>query len=103
MAEIYPLGKNRIFYRPQGFIVGLLLTVDMINPRLKLDNQNSNNDKLELIEFGDGLYYFDYLFSLEGTYIGTFYENGVKKTSQAFSTKRIPAFSEPFRGPQVIG
>lgn len=105
MAEIYPLGKNRIFYRPQGFVEGLIVTVDMIDPRLKLNNQNDNDDMIMLIEFGEGLYYFDYSFSLEGTYIGIFYENGKKRTSQAFSTRRIPAATKPFifRGDQVIG
>lgn len=103
MAEIYPLGKNRIFYRPQGFVEGLTVTVDMIDPDLQDD------DGVELTEFRAGLYYFDYYFSIEGTYIGIFYEDGKKRTSQAFSTRKLPARVDvteggfrPFLGDNVV-
>ena len=86
MAEIYPLGQNRIFYRPRRFVTGLEITVEIIDPGLK----NHDEIPVEELEETPGLYSFVYDFTKEGTYIGIFYEGGEKVTSQAFSTRRIP-------------
>ena len=97
MAEIYPLGENRIFYRTQGFIEDLFIAVTMTDPDL------ITAFTIFLTEFDGGLYYFDYTFLKSGTYIGVFYEDGVKRTSQAFSTRRIPAKGmSTFLGSNVI-
>jgi len=88
VAEIYPLGQNRIFYRPQGFTPDLDVWVVMVDTNLvrgekkKLDKLDHKNEL--------GLYYFWYTFSKEGTYVGIFYEGDKKVTSQAYSTRRLP-------------
>lgn len=98
MAEIYPLGKNTIFYRPQGFTEGLTVTVDMVDPDLENHNGIILTELEKTSEFDGGLYYFEYNFIKEGTYIGIFYEEGEKVTSQAFSTRRIPT-----QGLRILG
>lgn len=106
MAEIYPLGENRIFYRTSTVPPPDKIEVDLLDPEL-------NNDRIELTSVVDskgldisGLYYFEANFSKEGTYIAIFYENGsdIPRASQAFSTRRIPAEGEfKYKGLNVIG
>lgn len=108
MAEIYPLGQNRIFYRTSPLSNPVEVTADLLDP----DLNNHVHIVLEKVVDLDesiipGLYYFEPFFSLEGTYIAIFYEDGVEKTSQAFSTRKIPTVSEgggfrSFRGENVI-
>lgn len=104
MAEIYPLGKNRIFYRTRTLPVPGVVIVNLIDPNLK------NDISIELIgvEIVSGLFYFEAIFSLEGTYIAIFYEDGKEKIAQSFSTRKLPAVVEEigrfrsFRGNNVI-
>jgi len=85
MAEEYSVGQNRIFYRPRGFVSGMNIKVEMVDPNLDTE------DFIELTEVEDkGLYYFEYVFSVVGTYIGIFYENEVKFSSKAFGVKKGP-------------
>lgn len=102
MAEIYPIGQNRIFYRSQGFTPGLNISVEMLDPELEMGSR----DDLDETEH-PGLYYFDYVFLLEGTYIGIFYEGDDRIASQAFSTRNLPTdlgsnISGRYKGPNVL-
>ncbi|MHA1883070.1 MAG: hypothetical protein ACTSUO_08500 [Candidatus Thorarchaeota archaeon] len=82
MAERYSFGSNRIFYRSASFKEGLQVSVDLLSPNLIV------HKGISLVEVGSGIYYFDYDFLQEGVWVGIFYENGVKKTSQNFLIER---------------
>ena len=106
MAEIYPLGKNRLFYKTSSKSLPDEVTADLIDSELnKLPNL-----LLKSVENVPGLYYFEPFFSKEGTYIVIYYEwrigdpTPTEKTSQGFSTRRIPAESRPrpYPGDNVI-
>ena len=105
MAEIYPLGKNRIFYRTRTLPVPGIVTVNIIDPNLN----NDISTELIGVDIVSGLFYFEATFSMEGTYVAIFYEDGKEKTAQAFSTRKLPAVVEGrdrFRsspGDNVIG
>jgi len=104
MAEIYPLGKNRLFYKSASNINTGKLTVHLVDPDLIYTEVAIELIKVEGVL---GLYYFEATFSKEGTYIAIFYEDGREKISQAFSTRRIPAEGVlrivRAKGPNVIG
>jgi len=84
MAEVYPPGVNRIFYQASGFRTGLEVKVDVLKPDF------TNHEKF-LTEIGGGLYYFDFNFYQEGTWIGVFYEDGEKKKTQPWSIRKEPS------------
>lgn len=79
MAEIYTRGHHRIFYRSTNFTAGFVVLVDMLYEDLSRVLYQER-----LLEVGGGLYYFDCSFSLYGTYVGVFYENSVKVSTQNF-------------------
>jgi len=110
VAEIYPLGKNRLFYKTSSKYLPDEVTADLIDSELN----KLTNLLLKSVENVPGLYYFEPFFSKEGTYIVIYYEWRIgdpaptEKTSQGFSTRRIPAEVEVKirkgdRGPNVIG
>ncbi len=82
MAEQYPPGVNRIFYKSTGFIEGLTVSVDILYPDM------NDDDGIILIEVGGGLYYFDYDFPSIGVYAAVFYEDGVKRCPQVYNIRR---------------
>lgn len=84
MAEIYPPGRTRLFYRSSGFTPGLSVTANVLSSSLVWING------LLLYEVGDGIYYLDVEFSL-GTYSITFFENGEPVTTQNFLIKSNPS------------
>jgi len=97
MAEIYPLGSNRIVYRSTNFAGGLGIFVDLYGP------DGLRMPSVPLTELGEGLYYFEFTFSKLGIYTGLFYENGTKRTSQNFNIRGNPDGGfRPFRGDNVI-
>lgn len=83
MAEIYPPGINRIFYRATSFRIGLEIKANIIDPNLCSDIWMI----LTEITNVKGLYYFDFNFSV-GPYIIYFYENNIEKWSQAYSIRK---------------
>lgn len=82
MAERYPPGRHRIFYRSTSFQEGMSVSMKMLNP------DDVWSEEVELDDVGNGLYKFEFLFNREGTWIGLFYENGVKRVSQNFLVMR---------------
>lgn len=78
MAERYPSGENRIFYRSIGFREGIVVTMDIISPSL------SWNEGILLTEVGKGLYFLDFDFYEDGTYGAVVYENGQEVISQTY-------------------
>jgi len=82
MAERYPPGRHRIFYRSTSFQSGLDVTVIMLGP------DDVWTDEVPLEDVGNGLYRLDYLFNREGTWVGLFSEDGVKKVTQNFLVLR---------------
>jgi hypothetical protein len=78
MAEDYPPGLSRLWYRSSGFKEGQIVTADFRDPHLK------KYLGLNFVEAGDGLYYLDYQFRTLGIHIAIIYENGIKVTSQNF-------------------
>ena len=83
MASLYSIGVNRISYRARGFAIGKTVTAYMWPPDL------AQSSLLSLTEIGEGLYYLDYDFTVEGTYIGKFFENGVPSTMGVFRVSDI--------------
>lgn len=100
MAEIYPLGENRIFYRTNSKEQPDEVRADLLDP----DLNNHVHLPLKKVVDVDGnvipkLYYFNPFFSTEGTYIAIFCERieegeWIEKATQAFSTRRLPTISE---------
>jgi hypothetical protein len=82
MAERYPPGRHRIFYRSTAFQSGINVTVQMLRPDGVWDTE------VALDDVGNGLYRLDILFNKEGTWVGLFFEDGSKKVTQNFLVKR---------------
>jgi hypothetical protein len=82
MAERYPPGRHRIFYRSTSFQEGLIVTVRMLNP------DDVWLDEVTLEDMGSGLYRLGIQFDKEGTWVGLFSENGMKKLTQNFLVMR---------------
>lgn len=80
MAENYPVGKNRIFYKATAFRENLVVTVDVLDPQF---NKYCGIQLVEVDGMG-GLYYFDFTFEI-GTYLMVFYECGQKTVSQVYN------------------
>ncbi len=83
MASLYSTGVNRISYRARGFAVGKVVTAYMWTPDL------TKSSLWSLTEIGEGLYYLDYDFTVEGTYTGKFFEDGVPSTMGVFRVSDI--------------
>lgn len=83
MASLYSIGINRIAYRARGFAIGKVVTAYMWTPALV------KSSLLTLTEIGEGLYYLDYDFTVEGTYQGKFFEDGVASTMGVFRVSDI--------------
>ena len=96
MAEEYITGLNRIVYRSTNFGEGFNIFVDLYNPI------GSREPSIVLVEIGEGLYYFEYSFVMQGIYTGIFYENGVNKTSQNFRIAKNVSGGFRFLGHNVI-
>jgi len=90
MAEKYPPGLVRLWYRATGFKEGIKVTGDFRGP------EGIRDIALEFEEEGDGIYFLDYHFPMVGSYVGIFLEDGIKKVSQNFNIE------EPFRGGRLI-
>jgi hypothetical protein len=82
VAEHYPPGKVRIFYQATGFKAGLQVTANLLLPG------SCWACGIILLDVEEGIYYFDYNFSVEGDYLGVFYENGEKRTTRHFNIKQ---------------
>lgn len=82
MAERYPPGRHKIYYRASAFQEGLTVSVKMLNPN------DIWSDDMELMDVGNGLYRFEILFDISGTWVGLFSEDGVRKLSQNFFVYR---------------
>ena len=78
MTELYACGTSRIAYKAQSFAAGIIVTAHFWNPSLTKSSLQTFTE-IEL-----GLYYLDYDFAQEGTYIALFYEGGEKKTMGTF-------------------
>jgi len=81
MAEVYPPGNVRLFYRSAGFKSGVHVVADVLSSDLSVDSG------LVLTEIGNGMYYFDYVF-LVGYFSVMFYEAGIPMTTQNFLIKK---------------
>ena len=103
MAELYPTGEQRIFYRATSDSVDLIVTAVMFDPSLNFSYSLDNFHRLQ-----DRIFSALFNFNIEGIWIAVFYENGIEKATQAYNTKKIPAVGEfkpshTGRGPNVIG
>ena len=81
MAEIYPPGNVRLFYRSSGFKSGVHVVADVLSSDLSVDSG------FVLTEISNGMYYFDYLFPV-GYFAVMFYEGGIPMTTQNFLIKK---------------
>lgn len=103
MAELYPSGVQRIFYKASKS-GNLNVTAKIFDPNLEIENHHIFVKVPGTVR----IYYADVNFYTEGIWIAVFYENGDEKTVQAYNTKRIPVEGE-FKvrggdlGPGVIG
>ena len=83
MVNLYFVGENRIFYKAASFAIGKTVTAYLWNPSMVKSALQT------FTEIGEGLYYLDYNFVVEGNYVGKFYENGVAIISQIFRVNTI--------------
>jgi hypothetical protein len=97
MAELYNTGVSRISYRARKFATGKAVTAYIWTPALV------QSSLLTLTEIGGGLYYLDYDFEDEGTYMGKFFENGVPTTTGVFRVRNIVALFESIQAAQGGG
>lgn len=102
MAELYPPGVQRIYYKATGDD-DLEVTATLLDPSLIIENHHV----FSRVPGTSRIYYADVNFYTEGIWVAIFKENGVEKVVQAYNTKKIPAEGE-FRmrgnkGPNVIG
>ena len=104
MAEIYPLGQNRIFYKASKDKDGLVVTANIFDPSLEVKSHHVFTKVPET----QRIYSADVDFYTEGIWIAIFYEDegegAVEKTVQAYNTKKFPTDtrSRPFLGDNVI-
>lgn len=100
MAERYSRGIRKLFYRAKGFHELLAVTMDILDPFMIWEKN------ISFIEAGGGLYYSNYNFKFDGTYVAVMYENGTKVTSQNFYISEGESTSSftfnTFKGPSVI-
>jgi len=78
MAERYPPGRHKIYYRSTAFQEGLMVTGELMRP------DGVWLDEVTLEDAGKGLYRFEVNFTQSGTWVGLFSEDGVRKLSQNF-------------------
>lgn len=83
MAELYSTGVCRVMYQAVAFATGKTVTAYFWNPSLTKSGLQTFTE-VEL-----GIYYLDYNFTVEGTYLGIFFENTVEKASQVFRVKKL--------------
>lgn len=78
MPELFKKGTERLVYKAKKFATGKTVTAHIWDPSF------SKSPLLTLSELEKGLYYLDYNFTSEGTYIGLFYENGKESAMGVF-------------------
>lgn len=83
MIEPFIEGRNRVVYKSEGFKTDLTVTVKFWDPFLE------TTPLIQFTELGEGLYYLDFNFNHEGTWIGLLYENGVKKGTQTYKVTKF--------------
>jgi hypothetical protein len=83
MAELFSTGVNRVLYRSRGFAVGKVVTAYIWSPSL------AKSSLLTFTSVGEGLYYLDYDFAAEGTYLGKFFEDGIPTVAGVFRVSDI--------------
>jgi len=83
MTTLYNTGTNRILYKTSNFSTGKTVTAYIWSPALV------KSSLLTFTEIADGLYYLDYDFTEEGTYVGKFFEDGVSLTSGIFRVSKV--------------
>jgi len=92
MAEIYPPGNVRLFYRSAGFKSGVHVVADVLSSDLSVD------PGLVLTEIGNGMYCFDDRF-LVGYFSEMCDEAGIPMTTQYFVIKND---SSGIFNPQIV-
>lgn len=75
---MYEQSRKRIFYKANNFATDKTVTAYLWDPNL---NKSSLQTFTELEE---GLYYLDYTFDKEGSYVGKFYEDDIPTVSGVF-------------------
>jgi len=95
MAERYPPGRHKIYYRSTAFQEGVTVTALMLSPTGKWAPE------VTLDDVGNGLYRFEVDFTQSGTWVGLFAEDGERKLSQNFFVCRERA--QPHRGNLLNG
>lgn len=78
MVELFKKGTERLVYKAKNFATGKTVTAFIWDPSFL------KSPLLTLTELEKGLYYLDYNFTQEGTYIGLFYENGKESAMGVF-------------------
>ncbi len=68
----------RIWYKASGFGANKQVTIWFIKPNL------TQTSVMQLIEWGEGLYYLDYDIKNDGPYVGKVFEDGVPMLAQVF-------------------
>lgn len=78
MAERYPPGRHKIYYRSTGFQEGVTVTAELLSP------SGEWLEEVTLDDMGKGLYQMVVNFTQAGTWVGLFSEDGMRKLSQNF-------------------
>lgn len=74
MADFYPPGNVRLFYRSVGSKVDVIPTAGITGPDFSVI------PGIELRPLGGGVFCFEWNFVKDGSYLVTFYENGFVTT-----------------------
>ena len=82
MADFYPTGNVRLFYRSVGSRTDIIPTANVTQPDFSVLSG------FELLNLNNGLYCFEHVFTKEGSYLIVFYENGLMTTIQHLEIKR---------------
>lgn len=83
MLEPFIEGYNRVVYQAEGFQDNLTVTVQWWGPTLE------KRPLQTFEELGEGVYYLDFDFDQEGTWVGLFFENGQKRGMQVYKVVAI--------------
>lgn len=76
MADFYPTGTVRLYYRSRGGRSDANPTARITGPGLQV------SDEINLGSMDDGIYWFEHKFTKRGSYLVVFYENSVMTTMQ---------------------
>jgi len=90
VAELYPPGIQRIYYKAVKDTDDLIITAKILDPNYP-NSEVVNLPTFEKVSEVGRIYFTEINFYMEGIWIAVFSENDVETAVQAYNTKRIPS------------